>query len=594
MWSAANYQSIPQQNRHTAGGNLIQPKLKVGAPDDKYEQEADRIADKVMRMPDNQIRKQPMDEEEEMVQMQSADEEEELQMQPMEEEELQMRSMDEEEEQQEMQQEAPVIRKKCKECEGEEELQMKCKECEEKEKLRTKPAIRRQKDETAYVSPEITHQINASKGLGTPLPSDVQQEMSQKIGMDFSNVQIHTDTNAINMNQELNAKAFTYGTDLYFNRGEFKPDSFQGKHLLAHELTHTIQQKGAKDTRSIQRTTGDGHDLPAGSRFSGNLVLESVFDNEKKITAVNNRSGAHVRLVQEALIALNYPLPDFGADGMFGNETRRAVEAFQTDVGLGVDGVVGFRTIDFLDRRDRNEEVAPPTRPVTANAPFNVANAIVQPGAAPSNPLGACAYGLTFPENVQVRIDVFDNGGVWRPVLSEVVGNYSLQFRILPTQTEVTGPGGNTTAANYCQQITELNNLGHCTGVTPLPANWYMISAVLAHERVHASRFRDALIHPSVITPLETAIEGITIPRSILANNTAIAEFLIRANPAFTAALTTAQANWLARILVLVTGDHVAGGPTDTAEHQIVDPMVRRICAHARANGWPACPPLCP
>jgi len=59
---------------------ILQPKLKVGKPGDKYEQEADRVADQVMRMPDKQFRQQPMDEEVEMVQLQTMEEEEELQM----------------------------------------------------------------------------------------------------------------------------------------------------------------------------------------------------------------------------------------------------------------------------------------------------------------------------------------------------------------------------------------------------------------------------------------------------------------------------------------------------------------------------------
>jgi hypothetical protein len=264
------------------------------------------------------------------------------------------------------------------------------------------------------------------------------------------------------------------------------------------------------------------------------------------------------------------------------------VDAFQRDVGLGPDGRVGFRTIDFLDKRDRGAEVAPPVRPVVANAPFNVANAIAQPGAAPSNALGPGVWGLTFPENVQVTIDVFDNGGVWQPVLTGVIGNYSLQTRLLPGVAEVTGPAGNTTAGNYCAQINDLDSLTHAA------AAWFMLSAVLAHERVHARQFRAALVDPTVITPLETAIEAITTPVTLLTPTAGAAEFFIRLDPAFNAALNAAQANWLAQILVLVAADHAPGGTADMEEHAIVDPMRRRICQHARANGWPACPPLCP
>ena len=534
---------------------VIQTDLEVGKPGDKYEQEADAVAQRVMM--------QPSMDEEEAIQMEAAGEEEEM---------IQMEPAGEEEE---MVQMAPSV-------------QMKCEYCEREEKIRRKPEIHRSGDGIQTASPDLANRIHSAKGGGRPLELGIQREMESKIGADFSSVNIHTGPASVQMNRELGAKAFTYKNHIFFNKGEYNPHSKQGKHLLAHELTHTIQQKRAGKTQIIQRTNGNRRNLPADSRFSGNAVLEAVFNNLRKVSVRNNRNGAHVRLIQEALVALNYPLPNFGADGIFGDETRRAVEAFQVDVGLGVDGVVGFRTIDFLDRRDRNEEVAPPDRPVTANEPFDVANAIVQPGAPPSIPLDPDVWGFTFPENVQVGIDVFDNGGIWQPVLTEVIGNYSIQTRLLPGVTEVTGPGGNTTDANYCDQINDLNAL------TRAASDWFMVSAVLAHERVHSSRFREALIHDSVIDPLETAIEGITVPRSILVNHTAVAELFIRINPDFAAALTAAQANWLARVLVLVTGDHAAGGPTDTAEHEIVDPMISRICAHARANGWPACPPLCP
>jgi hypothetical protein len=133
--------------------------------------------------------------------------------------------------------------------------------------------------------------------------------------------------------------------------------------------------------------------------------------------------------------------------------------------------------------------------------------------------------------------------------------------------------------------VTELNALGNCGAA----ALWYMLSAVVANERVHAEKFRPALV-AAVIGPLETAIEAITIPQSIFTPNPAVARAFLMLQPAFATARTNAQANWLTEILVRVTGDHAAGGPTAAAEHRIVDPMVRRFCAHARRNGWPACP----
>ena len=76
--------------------------------------------------------------------------------------------------------------------------------------------------------------------------------MSNRFGRDFSSVKIHTDVQAVRMNRDLNAKAFTVGNDVYFNQGQYQPGSSKGKHLLAHELTHVVQQGNGQGS-SIQR-----------------------------------------------------------------------------------------------------------------------------------------------------------------------------------------------------------------------------------------------------------------------------------------------------------------------------------------------------
>lgn len=98
--------------------------------------------------------------------------------------------------------------------------------------------------ETAnQVSDPLQNKINSAKGSGTALDGKTQAFMSGKFGIDFSKVRIHADDGAAGMNSELNAKAFTVGSDIYFNRGQYNPNSAEGKKLLAHELTHTVQQQ---------------------------------------------------------------------------------------------------------------------------------------------------------------------------------------------------------------------------------------------------------------------------------------------------------------------------------------------------------------
>jgi hypothetical protein len=75
--------------------------------------------------------------------------------------------------------------------------------------------------------------------------------MQQRFRADFSDVRIHTDANAIQMNHELKARAFTVGNDIYFNRGQYQPSSERGLQLLAHELVHVRQQRG--DYKAISK-----------------------------------------------------------------------------------------------------------------------------------------------------------------------------------------------------------------------------------------------------------------------------------------------------------------------------------------------------
>jgi hypothetical protein len=87
--------------------------------------------------------------------------------------------------------------------------------------------------------------------------------MSNRFGVDFSQVKIHTDNEAVQMNRELNANAFTNGSDVYFNEGKYQPGSDQGKKLLAHELTHVTQQRAGhiliqKDDKGKQPADSKG------------------------------------------------------------------------------------------------------------------------------------------------------------------------------------------------------------------------------------------------------------------------------------------------------------------------------------------------
>lgn len=93
-------------------------------------------------------------------------------------------------------------------------------------------------------SPALESKINEKKGKGDSLDESTQREMGSHFGSGVRDVSVHTGEESETMNNQLGSKAFTSGNDIFFNKGEYDPSSKEGQHLLAHELTHTVQQKG--------------------------------------------------------------------------------------------------------------------------------------------------------------------------------------------------------------------------------------------------------------------------------------------------------------------------------------------------------------
>jgi hypothetical protein len=132
--------------------------------------------------------------------------------------------------------------------ENDEEMVQTC-SCEEEETVQTKG------DNPSRDTSNIETKLDQSKGSGSPMPSGLRQGMESAFGADFSSVKIHTGSSAAEMNAGLRAHAFTHGNDIYFNSNQYSPGTKQGQKLLAHELTHTIQQGSAGSV--VNRSTSD-------------------------------------------------------------------------------------------------------------------------------------------------------------------------------------------------------------------------------------------------------------------------------------------------------------------------------------------------
>lgn len=102
-----------------------------------------------------------------------------------------------------------------------------------------------QSGETGSASEALENQLTQSKGSGSTLSEQTRSYMEPRFGADFGGVRIHTGQDAVQMCRSMNAQAFTHGNDVFFNSGKYDPGSMQGKELLAHELTHVLQQGSA-------------------------------------------------------------------------------------------------------------------------------------------------------------------------------------------------------------------------------------------------------------------------------------------------------------------------------------------------------------
>lgn len=99
------------------------------------------------------------------------------------------------------------------------------------------------------VTPAIEQNIQSSRGSGQGLSESIKEPMEEAFGADFSRVKVHTDGNANQLNRSLHSRAFATGQDIFFKGGEYNPESEDGQELIAHELTHVVQQGGQDKSR---------------------------------------------------------------------------------------------------------------------------------------------------------------------------------------------------------------------------------------------------------------------------------------------------------------------------------------------------------
>jgi hypothetical protein len=143
-----------------------------------------------------------------------------------------------------------------------------------KKSIDEKEKIQRKAEGPPRASSDVTAEIRASMSAGTPLPASVRRFMEPRFGADFSGVRIHSDERAASLNRQVSARAFTYGNHIFFGKGQYQPDSPDGRELMAHELTHTIHQGSVRQTRAVQRS----EDVSVGYRSPPGIQRLGVSD----------------------------------------------------------------------------------------------------------------------------------------------------------------------------------------------------------------------------------------------------------------------------------------------------------------------------
>lgn len=113
------------------------------------------------------------------------------------------------------------------------------------------------------LDPDIASDIERARGGGSPLDDSVRSDMEGGLGVDLSAVRVHTDARADALNRSVQAEAFTTGTDIFFRSGTYSPGASDGRRLLAHELTHVVQQSTGQVEGGRVSHPDDAHEVEA-------------------------------------------------------------------------------------------------------------------------------------------------------------------------------------------------------------------------------------------------------------------------------------------------------------------------------------------
>ncbi|AFZ26218.1 hypothetical protein Cylst_4112 [Cylindrospermum stagnale PCC 7417] len=276
--------------------SLLSSKLTIGAPGDKYEQEADSMAERVMSMdtptassqtigrhseePLNSIQQQPLARS----------------IHPLVQRQIDLNRI----QRQPTTSIHPLIKR---------QMEFNQNRTQTKPITSTNPLIQGfvQKTEGNIQSQSNPNQGSSSlesrlasqQGSGNPLDEQTRSFMEPRFGNDFSSVRVHTDSSSVEMNKELGAQAFTHGQDVYFGAGKYNPGADDGKRLLAHELTHVVQQTGAVQPKSAPNQAFKNNKIQTKALLTSSSEPQSIIQSKKQNSQESTKQNRQEPIKQD-------------------------------------------------------------------------------------------------------------------------------------------------------------------------------------------------------------------------------------------------------------------------------------------------------
>ncbi len=166
---------------------------------------------------------------------------------------------------------------------------------EVEEVLQRKSRLQLKGDEGKMTAaPELESSISRSRGSGQPLSEGIREPMEKAFGgVDFSGVKVHTDGKSDQLNRSIQAKAFTTGQDVFFRQGAYAPGSREGQDLIAHELTHVVQQNGEFVRRSsinlLQRSPHTATERPSAKTIQAKQKITTLQQANEVVQRKNDK-----------------------------------------------------------------------------------------------------------------------------------------------------------------------------------------------------------------------------------------------------------------------------------------------------------------